>query len=402
MSRSAIPVRGGVRWTRYVGAWLAIGSSPGALVLGAQLAGSYGRLSALWLALGALLMAALLLAQGRLGLLPPRGHGQTFAELSRGYLPPAARTAVGLLIAAGMVGWVGFSVGIGGESLARVTGAPAAVCALGLGVLVAVLANLDVRRWNVVAVGTTVITLVLVPLLLLGVDRAEAPVTVSGVDGAQAVVVLAAFVGYVAVFMLRSPDFTAGIVRPSGLLICVAALILPALMLVLVGASLQLSGDSSTGASLAGVPGIRMAGLPVGDLLIVLAVLAPGVTSAFSGGLALQVFTGARPKVATSVIAGVGLVLGVLQFHRDLVDWLALLAGVGPPIGVPFWVEAARRRRGHRARLVPTWIWLPPAVAGAALIAVGVRAAPLVSLAAAGLLAGAWGLRDRGVVQGGE
>ena len=59
---------------------------------------------------------------------------------------------------------------------------------------------------------------------------------------------------------------------------------------------------------------------------------------------------------------------------------------------VPFWVEAARRRRGHAARLIPTWVWLVPGVVGGVLIAVGVTAAPLMALITAVVLSGGWGL----------
>jgi cytosine permease len=385
-----------VPWTRHVGAWLAIGSSPGALVLGAQLADERsGPLPLVWLLPAVALMASLLLLHGRLGLRPPIGHGQTFAELSRGYLSAPARTAVGLLVAAGMVGWVGFSVGIGGESLARVVGVPRSVCVLGLGGIVLALALSDARYWNRVAVGTTVLTLLAAPLLLLGVDRVESPVTPALGSSADALVLVAAFVGYVAVFMLRSPDFTAGLARGADLLACVAGLVLPALGLVLVGAALHVSGDGGGDATLGAVAAMRWGGMPVGDLLVVCAVLAPAVAAAYSGGLALQTFTGARRRVATSVIATLGLVLGVLGFHRVLVDWLALLAGIGPPIAVPFWYEAARRRRGLPARLIPTGVWLPPAIAGGVLMGTGVPAAPLLALAAALVVAGVWGLAGR-------
>ncbi len=381
-----------VRWTRYVGAWLAIGSSPGALVLGAQLADVGGPLPLVWLVPAVVLMAALLLLHGRLGLRPPIGHGQTFAELSRSYLSAPARTAIGLLIAAGMVGWVGFSVGIGGESLGRVVGVPAQVCVLALAGVVLLLALSDVRYWNRVAVSTTVLTLLVAPLLLLGVDRVRAPVVPAAGSGAYAVLLLAAFVGYVAVFMLRSPDFTAGLDSRPALLVCVAALVLPALGLVLVGAALHLSGDTAGDASLAAVAAMRLGGVRVGDLLVAVAVVAPAIAAAYSGGLALKTFTGARPRVATALVTTAGLLLGLLGFHRELVDWLSLLAGIAPPIAVPFWFEAARRRRGRAARRIPTGVWLPPAAAGGALMAAGVTAAPLLALAGALVVASLWAL----------
>ncbi|RBY87358.1 hypothetical protein [Blastococcus sp. TF02A-26] len=395
-----------VRWTRHVGGWLAIGSSPGALVLGTQLADGGGPLPLVWLLPAVALMAVLLVLHGRLGLRPPIGTGQTFTQLSRGYLSPAARTAVGVLIAAGMVGWVGFGIGIGGESLARVLDLPRPLCAAAVGAVVGALALSDVRSWNRVAVATTVLTLVASPLLLLGVDRLRSPVTVAAGPGGEAVVLLAAFVGYVAVFMLRSPDFTAGLEHRGGLLACVAALVLPALGLVLIGVALRLSGTDGGDASLAAVAAMRPGGVPVGDLLVAVAVLAPAIAAAYSGGLALQTFTGAPARVAVAVITGLGLVLGLLAFHRILVDWLSLLAGIAPPIAVPFWVESARRRRGRPPRLIPVVVWLPPALVGGGLMAGGVPAAPLLALALAVVVAGVWGLAGRtarpGVVGHGE
>jgi hypothetical protein len=385
-----------VPWTRYVGAWLAIGCSPGALVLGAQLVDRRDdALPVLWLALGMLLMAALLGAQALLGLRPPLGHGMTFAAMSRSYLPSGSRGAVGVLITCGMVGWTGFSIGIGGESLSRMTGAPHAVCAVGLGAVVLVLATRDVRRWNVVAIGTTLGTLALSPLLLGSLDRMTAPVTLTTGGGGEGVVVLAAFVGYVAVFMVRSPDFSAGLGHRSGLAVCVAALVVPAVALLLIGATMRLSVAGATDATLAGLPDVRAGGLPVGDLMIVLAVLAPAISSAFSGGLALHAFTGAPASAAKALVACVGIVLGVLEFHLELVDWLALLAGVAPPVAVPFWLEAARRRRGRAAVPIPSWTWLPAALGGGLLIAAGVTSAPLIALAAAVLLTGVWGALGR-------
>lgn len=383
---------GETAWGRHAGAWLAIGTSPGAIVLGAQLADRRaGPLPVLSLAFGGGLMVVLLLLQGRLGLLPPRGHGQPFSALSRLYLRGSSRRLVGLAITGGMVGWVGFSIGIGGESLARMTGLPHAGGALCLGAVVLVLVLAGVQRWNVVALFTTVATLVLAPLLLLSLDDVAVPVAASGTGAQDGVGELAAFVGYAAVFMLRAPDFTWGIARPSGVLRCVLLLVVPALLLVLVGAAMRLSvGDAAGDATLAGLPLLRVGGVPVGDLLIVLAVLAPAVTAAHSGGMALQIFTGVQARAGMAVLGLVGVLLGILEFQRELLPWLALLAGIVPPIAVPFWVEHARRRRGHEPRWVPWWTWLPASVVGGGLIARGSLEAPLASLGLAALLCAVW------------
>ena len=227
-------------------------------------------------------------------------------------------------------------------------------------------------------------------MLLLSLDNVALPITSSGAGRQAAVGELAAFVGYVAVFMLRAPDFTWGIARRSGVLRCVLALVVPAVLLVLVGAAMRLSVGEADGATLAALPLLSLGGVPLGDLLIVLAVVAPAVTAAYSGGMALQIFTGLQARVGMAVVGVVGVVLGVLEFQRELLPWLAFLAGVVPPIAVPFWFEHARRRRGRPARWIPSWTWLPASVVGGTLIAKGSLAAPLAGLGVAAVLCLLW------------
>src|SRR4051812_50149846 len=69
-------------------------------------------------------MAALLTAQGRLGLREPAGENAGMAELAPRYLPPVAERAFTALLAVAMAGWFGFNVGLGGAALAALTGLP--------------------------------------------------------------------------------------------------------------------------------------------------------------------------------------------------------------------------------------------------------------------------------------
>lgn len=106
--------------------------------------------------------------------------------------------------------------------------------------------------------------------------------------------------------------------------------------------------------------------------------------------MALQIFTGVQARVGMAVLAVVGVLLGVLEFQRELLPWLAFLAGIVPPIAVPFWVEHARRRRGRTPRWVPWWTWLPASVVGGGQIARGSLEAPLAALGLAALLCAVW------------
>jgi amino acid transporter len=77
-------------------------------------------------------------------------------------------------------------------------------------------------------------------------------------------------------------------------------------------------------------------------------------------------------------IATPGLVLAVARFDRMLLQWLAVLGALLPPLLVPMAVEAARRRRGHEPRPVRMWTWVPAALIALTLTLRGVGVAALV------------------------
>lgn len=99
----------GVRWSARVGAWLAIGTSPGALVLGAGLAArNDGAIPVVGLVTGAVAMTAMLYGQGLLGVVPPHGEGGTLADATQGYLGRRTEPLLHALLGFAMIGWFGF------------------------------------------------------------------------------------------------------------------------------------------------------------------------------------------------------------------------------------------------------------------------------------------------------
>lgn len=374
----------GRRWTSAAGAWLAIGTSPGALVLGAGLGARHGGPVGLTGVLaGGLLMAALLLAQGRIGLLPPYGDGRTLSAASPSYLPPIADRALNALLALAMIGWFGFNVGLGGAAFAALVGLPGPAGAVLLGGPIVAVAFAG-GRWNALAIVTTTSSLILVGLIVVVLSPPTVPLSVAPDGWSPVLGHLAAFLGYVSVFAVRAPDFSVGLRRRRDLGWCVGLLVVPTLVVATAGAGLAwTTGTSEVVAALAG-PG----GLAVANLFVAASVIAPAFTTTYSGPLALRRVTRLGPRAAVLVIGAPGLVLAVLRFDLLLLTWLALLAAVLPPLVIPMATEAARRRRGHAARKVPTWTWAPGAVVSLALTALDVGYAPLVGLALAGLATG--------------
>ena len=372
-------------WRGAAGAWLGIGTAPGALVLGAQIGERHdGTLPLVALVIGGVVMCALLAAQGRRGLRPPAGENATLSELSPRYLPPVTDRVVTGLLGLAMIGWFGFNVGLGGGAVAALTGLPDVAGALALSVPIAAVL-LSGGRWNGLAVVTTLTAIVLIALVALRLPPPASPISVvpSGAPrdvGAALAVDLAGYIGYVSVFAVRAPDFTVGLRGRGDLWWCVGLLVGPALAASVVGAGLAAaSGSSDVVAVLAGPEG-----LPVANLFVAVSVIAPTLSAVHSGVFAARRFAARLPYAATVLVIAVpGTVLASLRMDRLLLSWLTLLAATLPALIPPMTAEAVRRRRGHRGgrRRVSTWLWAPGAGLALTLTLAGYAAAAPAGLA---------------------
>jgi hypothetical protein len=330
------------------------------------------------LVIGGLLMATLLGAQGQLGLRPPLGDGGTLTQVAPAYLSPASRTMLGAVLALAMIGWNGFNVGLGGASLAQVSGLPGPVSAGLLGALVFAASFAPAAIGNRISVFTTLCAIALVVVCLSKLSPPSAPV-VSGLDSLPATAAdIAALGGYIAVFAVRAPDFTHGLGRRRDLAWCVAMLVVPAVCVSIAGIGVWLrTGSPDVVGVLAHAPGVAA----YGNLFVTLAVFTPALTTTYSGSLALR---SVMPSLGTAkgmlTVTVIGGVLAAARFDKLLLPWLAVLAAVLPPLIVPMATEAARRRRGRPARRVPVWTWLPAGAIAVSLTALGFPAAPIAGL----------------------
>ncbi|MBO2458642.1 hypothetical protein [Actinomadura violacea] len=373
----------GRSWRAASGAWLGIGTAPGALVLGAQVGGRHGgALPVAVLAAGGVVMTALLAAQGRLGLRPPAGEGAGMAVLAPRYLPPVAERAFTALLAVAMAGWFGFNVGLGGAALAALTGLPDAAGAVLLTVPIVAVLLAGGGRWNAIAVATTLTAIALIGIVAVRLPPPASPVSFARDGPLRGLAAdLAGYIGYVSVFAVRAPDFTAGLRGHRDLAACVALLVGSALAASVVGAGVAAaSGSTDVVAVLAGPDG-----LPAANLFVAASVIAPTFAAVHSGALAVRRFLPADRRGAqlwgVLAVAVPGAVLAALRVDRMLLDWLTVLAAALPALVPPMAAEAARRRRGRAARPVRTWIWAPGAVLAVALTLAGHAAAAPIGLA---------------------
>lgn len=379
-------LRHGVPWTQRVGAFLAIGTSPGALVLGAGIAvRNDGSFPLPALIVGVVAMAVMLYGQGLLGVVPPDGEGGTLSDVADAYLGARTLPLLHMLLGFAMIGWFGFNLGLGGAALAAVADLPPALGPLLLATPIVLIVIRDRRGWNGLAVATTSAALALVALVVVR-STTGAEVTGTSVftplDGWPIGWLgdVGAMIGYVSVFSLRAPDFSHGLASRRELHRCVAALVGSTVIVALAGATLaRTTGTVDVVAAISG--GSAAA---IGNLLVAVAVIAATFTTLHSGSLALRAVLPLGQTVAVVAIAVPGTLLAIARFDRYLVPWLELLAVLLPPLIVPFVVESTHRRRGGRPRPVTAASWVPGAVVGAAAGALGSPLAPLLGLAVAG------------------
>jgi hypothetical protein len=283
-----------------------------------------------------------------------------------------------------MIGWNGFNVGLGGASLATVTGLPGPVGAFVLGAPVFAVSFASPRLGNRISVLTTLCAIALVAFCVSRLSPSSTPV-VPGVDSAAAIAAdIAVLGGYIAVFAVRAPDFTHGLARRRDLAWCVGLLVIPALCVAVAGIGIWLrTGNSDVVAVLARSEGIAA----YGNLFVTLAVFTPALTTTYSGALAIR---SVLPRLGSAwgmlAVAVLGGFLAVARFDTYLLPWLAVLAAVLPPLIVPMATEATRRRRGLPSRPVPAWTWMPAGALATILTVLGFLAAPIAGLVFAALL----------------
>lgn len=374
------PTEQALRWTGVAGAWLGIGTSPGALLVGAGIAARYGgAIPLLSLAASFALMFVLLWYQGRLGLNPPLGEGGKLTEIAPRYFGPRLERTVSALIALGMVGWFGFNVGLGGAALSALLSAPPWVGPVVMGLPVLYFGLRGLRSWNGLAALTTLAVLILVGLVVSRSAGSQLPVRLAPGSLEDLVTDAAAFIGYISVFSVRAPDFTAGLSRKSDLALLVCLLGLPVTLIATAGAGLFMATGSTD--LVAVLSGPR--GLSAGNLLIAISVVAPTFTILHSGAPALRSATGLPERAGMFLITAVGLTLAVLRFDLWLLNWVRVLAAMLPPLVVPLAIESTRRRRGAAPRRLPVWVWLPGALLSMGLTLIQQPLAPLAGLLAA-------------------
>lgn len=312
-------------WYRRTGAWIGIGTGPGAMIVGAGMAREVGPR----LALPSVLVGCVVLY------LVSVGHGRQ-AVIARAPMGISVRNVFGdgpkswpltIVLVAAIVGWCGFYIGLGAAALSDLLEVGQWTGALLLGGTVGALTLAGQNRWNALvyvtaaaAVALTVLTVALVPTSPPG--RVAHPSLFAGL-----VAGIGGVVSYAVVFTMRVPDFTVDVRGGRDVWLAGLTMLAPLLVLTALGVWLY----ARTGLfHIADV--LREVDAPAaGQLFLVASVVAPAVTAAYSGAVSIASIRPVPHRRTMLAVVALAALLGAERFDLRIIGFLEAVGAVVPP-----------------------------------------------------------------------
>ena len=339
------------RWHQRAGIWIGIGLNPASLTLGGGLAARVAFPHLLWLMpLGALLLATI---AGLCGVIARRRREQ-FAKWSISTFGlGVGALMLNVMMAAGMMGWSGFQLGLAGTSLANLLSQRGWIGIVLLAAAIFVASSFGVNRWNRLVWVTTMasLALVLVSLAIVGGNSAEIPPSDPLTFG-SGFYVIGSIISFAALFALRSSDFTWDMQSDRDVITDAA----------LFGSVLTLS--MIVGALLYRATGLRyldtiMAATPyaiIGQLFIIISLISAMLSTMHSGALALAQVLRIPPRVSVALFLTIGSLLGITRFDRRLLPFLDWVGAATPPAMVVMIVYALIDRPLSKQLMLAAWV----------------------------------------------
>lgn len=367
----------GAPWYLRLGAWVGIGTGPGALVAGGGVAEIVHR-RWVWaaLALGGVVLTGLSVAHAWLG---QRRREATVGLAADALGAGGGPRTVAMLIAVGTSLWTGFYIGIAAGAFGYLFDATPAVTAFPIAFALWLLHRSGFENWNFAVAMTGAAALAVGVLVFLGVPAGD-PTGPPGAANWTAILIGAGtIVAYAAVFAVRVPDFTWDARRGRDTFLGGATLIMTLMIFLVLGAGIYLRAGSWELADL-----VNRTRLPwAGALLLMLSIVAPSVSGLHSAGLAVEHLTGWDETVGAGISASIAAVLGATRFDLQLVPFLNLLGAVVPSVLPVLLLRRPRHSDGH------AWVaWLLGASVSVAALVTGVPAHILLGIAVSAAVMG--------------
>lgn len=363
------------RWYLRAGAWIGIGTSPGALMTGGGLAaGRDAGETAVVFLLGSALITALCVAQGLVG---RRRRAATVELAEQTFASAAGPRLTAVLVTLGVACWGGFYVGVVAGTLGDVLGVGVPLVAVALGVGFWLVYRTGFSSWNAAVGATGILALAVGVLALTGVPGGGARDPAPGPALGSAVAGVGVVLAYAAVFAVRVADFTFDAPRPRDVALPGLALFTSLAAFLALGAAIQARAGSWDLADLVA----RSATPQAGALLLTLSVVAPSVSGLHSGALGLSRLLGWPQPAGAAVVAVAAALLGAARFDLRLLPFLAVLGAVVPPVVAVLMLRRDRSAGWHG------WVaWGAGSGAALAAVVAGSGLSTLLGIAVAAAL----------------
>ena len=314
------------RWYNRAGIWIGIGVNPAAITLGGNLATRLETPTLTWVVpIGAFFLWLACFLAGLIG----RRRRFTFVNWSTATFGAGiGAILMNLTMALGLTGWSGFQMGLGGTSFANLMGINQAtwIGVVGMGILVIILGNLEINKWNWFVWLTTLSSLAMAVIATIIALQLDETVTLDPRPANFNIIFAAitSIITYALLFALRSTDFTWDLISDRDVLIDATIFIIAFLISVIIGIMLfQATGSPDLAFVLSGTPLALM-----GKAFLFISLLSPALSSMLSGSLAWMAILKINYRTATVLLVGVGILLGLVRFDQSLLlflDWLAAI-----------------------------------------------------------------------------
>lgn len=317
------------RWYNRAGIWIGIGINPASITLGGNLATKLETPALLWVVpIGAFCLWAISCTAGIIG----RRNRQKFVNWSTATFGiGTGAVLINLSMALGMTGWAGFQMGLGGTSLANLFGINSAswVGVVAMGILVFILGNLEVNKWNWFVWLTTLSSLAMAVIATVIALQLNDGVALEPRDTTPASIfsVITAIIAFASLFSLRSTDFTWDLVSDRDVITDATIFIGIFLVSITIGVMLfQATGSPDLSVALSGTPLALMA-----KAFLFISLMSPALSTMVSGSLAWTGIINLKYWQATILLVGIGTFLGLIRFDQSLILFLDWLAAIMPP-----------------------------------------------------------------------
>ncbi len=340
----------GVAWYQRAGVWIGIGVGPGTFTVGGALAANLPLKSLLILIpLGTLALGGLTIMQAAVS---RRRRERSNERAVSTFGNNIGSIFFNLVVALGATGFVSFYVGLAGFAAATLLNLPGLVGALLVAAGLYVVNSAGLDRWNSLVWLTAISTIVVTIFTFYSVGTAWAPDRVSSIDMGSVLWAIISIMNYGLFFALRSGDFSWDLDSDAEVVKAGLSLCLPLTIFLFIGALVyRAAGDYNIADILS-----RSHSPWLGNLFLIISVIAPVMSGFHSGGLAIPTFLPLGKRGSAILIAAVGFVFGAFRFDRALLLFLDLLGACIAPALVVMLLMAALKNHPSRASALAAWL----------------------------------------------